>query len=126
MREVRSSWSLKMSPSDSCEVWDQTSVQPGASTSCVLTRSCSPARSRVPVNTMSTPASPAIVFRSWGLAGESRRDDAGSDDQRVEPGEGAGDGVGQAEGEKVGLRVGAQNPERHHDEAGHVWSRRWR
>jgi hypothetical protein len=85
MREARSSWSLKRSPSGSCEVCDQTSVPSGRFDEL-----------RAHAKLLANPQQRAgqhnvdagfVGDRSQilGAAGESRRDDAGSDDQRVEP-----------------------------------------
>ena len=51
-----------------CAVLEQSSVPLGASSIWVETRTWSPARSRVPVTTTSTPASAAMAFRSGASA----------------------------------------------------------
>jgi hypothetical protein len=59
-----SSWSENRSPSDDWTVCAASSVPLGASTSCVVARNWSPARSSVPMTTLSTSASAARALRS--------------------------------------------------------------
>ena len=64
IRCVSSSCSRNTSPIEDWSVCVETSVPAGASTSCVVTRSCSPARSRLPSSAWPTSACVARALRS--------------------------------------------------------------
>ena len=46
------------------------------------------------------------------LPGEASGGQARADNERIQPGQGAGDRVGKAEREEIGVRIGAQHPQR--------------
>ena len=92
-------------------------MPPGASTSCAVARTWSPARSSVPDHHAIDIRLGRQQLQIGSLDREPRGRRARSHDQRADAGQRGRDRVGQAEGEEVGFGIRAQHAERQHHDA---------